>query len=110
MLGSFVIGVFAASSTLSLSTDKSLAVLPSAHSWQTNLEWQLGEALGAGWWMHGRLSLDGMHVHDCFLHKESAMHKSSMLYPPLSSPLPMLSSQAFGLATAAHSPPSRHGW
>ena len=45
LLGSFVIGVFAASSTVGLKNDKALAVLPKRHSWQENLELQIGEAL-----------------------------------------------------------------
>jgi len=37
MLGSFVMGLLAASSTLGLSTNKALAILPAHHSWQVRL-------------------------------------------------------------------------
>ena len=43
MLGSFVIGLFAASSVVGLRTDKALAVLPRAHPWQSNFELQIGK-------------------------------------------------------------------
>jgi fluoride ion exporter CrcB/FEX len=42
MLGSFVIGVFAASSTLGLRSDKPMAVLPAGHPWQRNFALQIG--------------------------------------------------------------------
>ena len=50
-LGSFVIGLFAASSTLGLKNSKPLALLPARHSWQNNLELQIGgrKGGGAGW-------------------------------------------------------------
>lgn len=51
MLGSFVIGLFAASSTVGLAVDKPLAALPAGHTWQHNFELQIGaarEAQGAG--------------------------------------------------------------
>ncbi len=37
MLGSFVMGLLAASSTLGLNTNKALAILPAHHSWQVRL-------------------------------------------------------------------------
>jgi hypothetical protein len=46
MLGCFLMGLFAASSTLGLATPKALAVLPAGHSWQSNFELQIG---GCGW-------------------------------------------------------------
>lgn len=54
-LGSFVIGLFAASSTLGLKNGKPLALLPRGHSWQDNLELQIGALVGAP----GRLALQG---------------------------------------------------
>lgn len=46
MLGSFVIGLFAASSVLGLATEKAMALLPRDHAWQANLELQLGRVSG----------------------------------------------------------------
>ncbi|GAB4817231.1 hypothetical protein N2152v2_004277 [Parachlorella kessleri] len=46
LLGSFVIGVFVASSTVGLKNEKALAVLPKRHSWQDNLELQIGIRTG----------------------------------------------------------------
>ncbi|KAL4423054.1 hypothetical protein ABPG77_005859 [Micractinium sp. CCAP 211/92] len=46
MLGSFVIGLFAASSVLGLATDRALAILPKGHPWQSNLELQIGIRTG----------------------------------------------------------------
>lgn len=48
MLGSFIIGLFAASSTVGLSVDKPLALLPKGHPWQSNFELQIGAASGRG--------------------------------------------------------------
>ncbi|EFN56313.1 hypothetical protein CHLNCDRAFT_144735 [Chlorella variabilis] len=46
MLGSFIIGLFAASSTLGLAVDKALALLPKGHPWQSNFELQIGIRTG----------------------------------------------------------------
>eukprot|EP00887_Chlorella_sp_A99_P004152 scaffold23.g4152.t1 len=46
ILGSFVIGLFAASSALGLVSEKAVALLPKGHAWQTNLELQLGIRTG----------------------------------------------------------------
>lgn len=46
MLGCFVIGLFAASTTVGLDTDKPLALLPAGHSWQRNLELHIGIRTG----------------------------------------------------------------
>jgi len=46
MLGSFVIGVFAASSTVGLANEKEFALLPSSHPWQNNLNLQIGIRTG----------------------------------------------------------------
>lgn len=55
MLGSFVIGLFAASSVLGLATDRALAILPMGHPWQSNLELQIGRGAGGCWpCMHGK--------------------------------------------------------
>ena len=43
MLGSFIIGVFAPSSTLGLDNQKAMAVLPAGHAWQANYALQIGE-------------------------------------------------------------------
>ena len=46
MLGSFVIGIFAASTTIGLANEKSLAVLPKDHPWQSNFALQIGIRTG----------------------------------------------------------------
>lgn len=46
MLGSFAIGLFAASSTVGLANEKELALLPSSHPWQNNLNLQIGIRTG----------------------------------------------------------------
>ena len=46
MLGSFVIGLFAASSTVGLVNQKAIAVLPKSHSWQNNFSLQIGIRTG----------------------------------------------------------------
>lgn len=47
MLGSFIMGVFAASSTLGLANEKAMAVLPATNPWQSNFELQIGESLAS---------------------------------------------------------------
>lgn len=46
MLGSFVIGLFAASSTVGLVNQKAIAVLPKSHPWQNNFPVQIGIRTG----------------------------------------------------------------
>ncbi|KAI3426157.1 hypothetical protein D9Q98_008534 [Chlorella vulgaris] len=46
MLGCFIIGTFAASSTVGLTVDKSMALLPFDHPWQSNFELQIGIRTG----------------------------------------------------------------
>jgi fluoride exporter len=46
MLGSFIIGLFAASSTIGLVNQKAIAVLPKSHSWQNNFPIQIGIRTG----------------------------------------------------------------
>ena len=46
MLGSWVIGLFVASTTAGLATDKPLTLLPASHPWQRNFELQIGAAQG----------------------------------------------------------------
>lgn len=46
MLGSFVIGVFAASSTVGLENEKALALLSASHPWQNNFNLQIGIRTG----------------------------------------------------------------
>ena len=42
LLGCFVIGLFAASSTVGLPTERPLVLLPADHPWQANFELQIG--------------------------------------------------------------------
>jgi fluoride exporter len=46
MMGSFIIGMFAPTTSLNLDTDKSLAIFPSKHPWQYNTELQTGIRTG----------------------------------------------------------------
>ncbi len=46
MLGSFVIGLFAASSTVGLANRKAIVLLPKTHSWQNNFPVQIGIRTG----------------------------------------------------------------
>lgn len=46
MMGSFIIGMFAPTTSLELETDKSLVILPSKHPWQRNTELQIGIRTG----------------------------------------------------------------
>lgn len=46
MLGSFVIGLFAASSTVGLVNQKAIALLPRSHPWQNNFPVQIGIRTG----------------------------------------------------------------
>ncbi|PRW44982.1 Camphor resistance family isoform 1 [Chlorella sorokiniana] len=46
LLGSFIIGLFAASSSAGLAVDKALVLLPPDHPWQQNFELQIGIRTG----------------------------------------------------------------
>lgn len=46
MLGSFVIGLLAASTTVGVASDKQLLLLPAGHPWQHNFELQIGLRTG----------------------------------------------------------------
>ena len=49
LAGSFVIGLFAASSVLGLNNGRPLALLPAAHPWQANISVQIGERRLPDW-------------------------------------------------------------
>lgn len=54
MLGSWLMGLLAASSTLGLNTGKMLAVLPAQHSWQVLFRAQVGERWVFSFQKHAR--------------------------------------------------------
>lgn len=86
MLGCFVIGLFAASSTLGLAVDKALAALPAAHPWQANFELQIG-----GCWQragslldHGLRECRGLRMQGC----RTSSAALSMSQPTAAPPTP----------------------